>query len=136
MLRIIRESSFRDVIERFREFDYRGHAGWGFSFPCEAGGTVLPSCPEAARNLAACLAGVVDGRPVVDRGIRTWTTSVRIPALAECHCGARLELAGDVECHRCHREFNSAGQELAPRELWGEETGETAADYYAGRAEG
>lgn len=30
------------------------------------------------------------------------------------------------------REYNSSGQMLAPREQWGEETGETAADYDRG----
>lgn len=52
-----------------------------------------------------------------------------------CDCGATLHFdrpGADVDCHRCGREYNSAGQELAPREQWGEETGETAADYYRG----
>ena len=31
-------------------------------------------------------------------------------------------------CDRCGDDYNSAGQRLAPREQWGEETGESAAD--------
>lgn len=57
------------------------------------------------------------------------------PEEYRCPCGALMEYQGpgrDIECGRCGREFNSAGQELAPREQWGEETGETAADYYRG----
>jgi hypothetical protein len=52
-----------------------------------------------------------------------------------CKCGEEMERhipGADVECDKCHREYNSSGQELAPREQWGEETGETAADYDAG----
>ena len=49
------------------------------------------------------------------------------PGLLRCDCGAEIEMGGpgeDVECDQCGREFNSGGQELAPREHWGEETGE------------
>lgn len=52
-----------------------------------------------------------------------------------CDCGAFLPWPGfgaDYACPRCGRDYNSAGSLLAPREQWGEETGETAADYYAG----
>ncbi len=54
-----------------------------------------------------------------------------------CHCGARVETNGpgrDFDCFKCHRSFNSAGQELADRSQWGEETGETAADFDRGNA--
>jgi hypothetical protein len=53
-----------------------------------------------------------------------------------CHCGARVEMTGrpgaDTQCDKCGTEFNSAGQTLAPRAQWGEETGETANDYDRG----
>lgn len=45
-----------------------------------------------------------------------------------CSCGR------DVECHAftnacpCGADYNWSGQRLAPREQWGEETGETYAD--------
>lgn len=35
-------------------------------------------------------------------------------------------------CHRCHTDYNANGVRLAPRECWGEETGETAADIVNG----
>lgn len=59
------------------------------------------------------------------------------PIELQCDCGARLDMEGlrpgsDVECDRCGREYNSAGQLLADRSQWGEETGETAQDYYQG----
>jgi tRNA(Ile2) C34 agmatinyltransferase TiaS len=57
------------------------------------------------------------------------------PEVYLCPCGGRMDYAGpgrDAECPRCGTEYNSAGQTLAPREQWGEETGETSADYYRG----
>lgn len=53
----------------------------------------------------------------------------------QCACGCTIDANGpgrDIQCPRCHTEYNSAGQTLAPREQWGEETGETAADYDRG----
>jgi hypothetical protein len=47
----------------------------------------------------------------------------------ECACGAELECSRFTdECNRCGRLYNWAGQELAPREQWGKETGEHWAD--------
>jgi hypothetical protein len=57
------------------------------------------------------------------------------PEEYRCDCGAKLYWEGpgrDLETCRCGRDHNSAGQELAPRAQWGEETGETAADYDRG----
>lgn len=54
-----------------------------------------------------------------------------------CDCGTFLDYPGpgrDYYCPHCHRDYNSAGQRLAPRCQWGEETGETAADYFDGVA--
>jgi len=35
-------------------------------------------------------------------------------------------------CDQCGKDYNGAGQELAPRSQWGEETGETASDIMMG----
>lgn len=55
----------------------------------------------------------------------------REPMIIKCSCGSRLELWSSWAnpCDRCHREWNSDGSELAPRSQWGEETGETQADF-------
>lgn len=39
-----------------------------------------------------------------------------------CRCGSRHELSmyNDSDCRNCGTEFNSFGQELAPREQWQE----------------
>jgi hypothetical protein len=57
------------------------------------------------------------------------------PEGLRCECGAFLDWCGfgqDYSCDRCGREYNSGGQALAPRSQWGEETGETAADFDRG----
>jgi hypothetical protein len=62
------------------------------------------------------------------------------PAKIQCDCGEILigwRAGGDMEC-RCGREYNSSGQLLAARYLWGEETGEHPADIaqaFIGRSE-
>lgn len=45
-----------------------------------------------------------------------------------CDCGLKLVCSHDVNECECARDYNLAGQEMAPRNLWGEETGETAGD--------
>lgn len=49
----------------------------------------------------------------------------RIP-IVECNCGSKV-LCQDSwasACEKCGTEYNGSGQQLAPREFWGEETGE------------
>ena len=51
------------------------------------------------------------------------------PAIGRCECGAEVELGGFTNtCERCHADYNSSGQRLAPREDWGDETGESLPD--------
>jgi hypothetical protein len=54
-----------------------------------------------------------------------------------CDCGNELFFrpGGDCTCAKCGDSYNSAGQKLAPRSQWGEETGETAEDYDRGVAD-
>lgn len=47
----------------------------------------------------------------------------------KCQCGnVMVQGSGyfptDYLCNKCGKEYNSAGQSLAPRSQWGEETGE------------
>jgi hypothetical protein len=57
-----------------------------------------------------------------------------VPGLTEVKCCGTW-LACDRftnTCHRCGRDYNWNGQALAPREFWGEETGETAGEILMG----
>lgn len=50
------------------------------------------------------------------------------PAIGQCICGCEVILNKFTNTCGCGRDYNMSGQELAPREQWGEETGETYAD--------
>lgn len=46
-----------------------------------------------------------------------------------CPCGATVYCNRFTNsCAACGRDYNSSGQELAPRSHWGEETGESVSD--------
>ena len=45
-----------------------------------------------------------------------------------CDCGAHVPLTGFTNSCDCGADYNRSGQKLAPREQWGEETGESLAD--------
>lgn len=57
------------------------------------------------------------------------------PPAVECSCcGARVDLYDNDNQCKCGSIFNGFGQMLAPREQWGEETGESVFEIYNGRA--
>jgi hypothetical protein len=48
-----------------------------------------------------------------------------------CSCGEVIELHNFTNtCFECGKDYNSSGQELAPRDQWGEETGEHWSECY------
>ncbi len=56
--------------------------------------------------------------------------TLRVIRVVEC-CGANLECTEFTNCcPDCGADYNSAGVRLAPRERWGEETGEHWLDCY------
>ena len=59
--------------------------------------------------------------------IRKYDWQTRIPALFECPgCGHQFELLAFTNtCSGCGKDFNQGGQGLAPRDQWGEDTGES-----------
>ncbi len=69
-------------------------------------------------------------RTIVFDGVKCERRTIRIPAVARCRCGARLELASSWlnTCDNCGRDYDGSGAALAPRQHWGEETGEHWAD--------
>ncbi len=46
----------------------------------------------------------------------------------QCACGETLPVPDFTNTCVCGRDYNFAGQHLAPREQWGEETGEHPSD--------
>lgn len=57
----------------------------------------------------------------------------KVIRILSCQCGANFELVDwfEEQCPGCGRSYNGAGQELAPKSQWGEETGESLADIYS-----
>ncbi len=137
MSRIIERGYDEVRTHRERVFHYEGDPGWGFTFPVDAEGRLTNPNPEARANWDACMTGTAHGRPVVDEGVRVREEIVKQPAIIKCDCGARVTAhrgswMGVHTCDRCGRDYNSAGQELAPRHQWGEETGESYSDLMTG----
>ena len=115
-------------------FNYEDHDGWGFEFPCDAQGNIFPrKNDDAERNYQACLAGT--NNTVRVPGVKHYEDKRIIPARVRCECGAIIELWDGMinGCHRCDREYNGGGQELAPRACWGEETGESLLEMSQGQ---
>lgn len=55
-----------------------------------------------------------------------WGGRMRRFKMIRCNCGTELTLySGWANECTCGTEYNGSGQTLAPRHMWGEETGET-----------
>lgn len=136
-LRIIQPRRTEQRVEYSLCFEWADMPGAGFSFPCNEDGTVLPLTSEAAKsNYADCLRGCNDaGLKIAPKGVRTYRWTARYPTVGQCCPGedGKVYLDGFTNtCEKCGRDYNMSGQLLAPRHMWGEETGEIAADILAG----
>lgn len=134
MLRITTHRRHEVITFHQRQFDWKGERNWGFAFDSDEHGTVNIEAlnPDARASWDACIAGRMGDREIVDRGVHTWQQVIWHPAEGRCTCGRLVTLdRGDTSCE-CGRDYNSAGQELAPRSQWGEETGESYADITRG----
>jgi hypothetical protein len=112
-------------------FYYHGTEG-GYGFDCDKDGNVdvLAMTELGLQSYKECLA---DNGETMRSFVREEPWAYWEPAVALCKCGEEIALEGDTECEKCHRLYNCWGQELAPREQWGYETGETLADIYSSR---
>jgi hypothetical protein len=138
-MKIVRDSELVTHSEYSLEWTWEGmEPGNGFGFPCDPSGEVELDAlyPAGRSNYEACLTGQVDGRRVIGPTVRKHEWTYREPAIGLCdHCGDEVVLSGFTNTCECGADYNGAGQRLAPREQWGEETGETAADILAGGQE-
>jgi len=123
-MNIIKERERVETEYFTHDFVRRDIKGSMFSFPCEQSGYLLNLNPAAIENYRMCVSGEYD---VIDCGIRPHTSSHTEPAIGICNkCGEKVELSDSFAnpCDKCGTEYNAFGQELAPREQWGWETGE------------
>lgn len=131
MSRIISDSMHHLEAYYHLVYSWEDCSGAGFSFPCDEIGNVdIDSMqPEAQANYAACVRGEKDGKKLVCEGVERYSFNWKEPAVLECDCGAHVDLDGFTNmCEGCGADYNMSGQRLAPRECWGEETGEHPAD--------
>jgi len=76
--------------------------------------------------------GTMVTRKVSKGVVNTYGKWIHTPAVGECNrCGRDVHLSGFTNTCECGADYNMSGQMLAPREQWGEETGETVADILA-----
>ena len=131
------EDARLETIEEYRlSFSLADARGCGWAFPCAAAGHVDEAAlhPDGLDNLRMCRAGKGrSGRAIVCDSVMCQQRTIRFPAVARCHCGARLELASSWlnTCDACGRDYDGSGTALAARHHWGEETGEHWADLVA-----
>ena len=61
-----------------------------------------------------------------------WVDGPKTFTVVDCKCGQEVPCYSTWAntCDGCGLEYNKSGQSLAPRERWGEETGETHLDFY------
>ena len=127
-MKIIKQSQVIESVEFFRTYDWVSDPGAGFSFRCDKDGSVDESklAHAAYENYRKCVDGTYE---VIDKGVQVYHRSYHEPAVGECVCGAEVFLTSFTNtCDRCERDYNWAGQMLAPREQWGAETNEHWSD--------
>ena len=126
MIKIISHRKHCEEVLYERNFSNKDGRG-GYGFPCDKDGNLIENlAPAGAANYEGCITGALD---VVDNGVISWTHRWIEPAIGKCHCGRKVVLDGFTNtCEKCGRDYNSSGQELAPRSYWGEETGEHISD--------
>ena len=124
MGRIIEKRTRRLETATFLVFENPEVAGAGWQFPCAAGGNVDETelKPAALENLQRCRE---TPEIAATRGVRTYRRWVTEYAVLQCDCNRHVLLQGFTNSCKCGREYNQAGQRLADRAQWGEETGET-----------
>jgi hypothetical protein len=108
-------------------FESKTTRGFGFAFACEENGTLKPFENDAQpKSYERVTSGDEFKTPVV----RIHRHAYTIPAVGLCGCGRKVELEHFTNTCECGIDYNFAGQQLAPRSQWGEETGEHWSDCY------
>lgn len=128
-MKIISHSHIVEGTEYRMKFTYKGSEKHGsfYAFLCDKDGNVFPRTNEDAEaNYQRCLNGFDERNNMqINPGkLDAIDFCNRIPSIGLCVCGAKIYLANFTNTCDCGRDYNSAGQELAPREQWGEETSE------------
>jgi len=153
-MRIIQARQHHKSVSHSLCWDYEGQLNHGFAFDCNEKGEIDPklkSNPCGWASYQSCLKGETqvrvdvkydrDSNPIPGSGhtetrklvgprLESREHSYTEPAVGLCnHCDSEVVLYGFTNtCEKCETDYNMSGQELAPREQWGEETGESLSD--------
>lgn len=125
-MKILKPRTHHHHVEHRLVFERPGSGGSGFSFPCDPEGNVDAFLPTAARDNFQRVnhAGVAFVRSVLE-SVHDYTE----PAVGACEaCGSEVILDRFTNTCECGADYNGSGQLLAPRDQWGEETGESVGD--------
>lgn len=119
-MRIVQHSEIKEYVRYCREFAYSDNLGWGFSFECDVNGNLVEQCEKYGE----CIQKVKEGK-MIDMGIKKYEWTYTEPAVGLCnYCNQEVVLHGFTNTCECGVDYDSSGNELAPRSQWGEETGE------------
>ena len=131
-MKILEPRSTELIDEYSLVFDRPKYVGSSYAFGCDKEGHVNTKAlaKPALRNLMYCTRGTFpDGEQVVAQGVHTYTHLITNYAIGECAvCSQPVTLQSFTNTCACGADYNHAGQHLAPRSQWGEETGESVSD--------
>jgi hypothetical protein len=131
MSKLITPHTRIEHVEHTIDFEDSTCPGAGYSFPADKTGIDFAELHDCAiDNLLSCYTRADISGPFYSA--REW--SYMQAAVYRCKCGGEIvcESPYGNDCNRCNGEFNQSGQRLAPREFWGEETGESYSDIVNG----
>lgn len=121
MSKIIEQSKIITNVEHALAFSWCDDPGAGFGFPCDEHGNIDMGtlAPVAHDNV---LLAFTDARVRYD-GIERREDRHRQGPTVLCDCGSHVHCDSHWSntCDRCGHEYNSSGQQLAPRSQWGAE---------------
>jgi len=133
-MKIISEGKHIDGTEHTLIFRVKGQKGGSYySFECDEHGNAFPrKNPAAQANYDRCMAGFDErtGEILVNCGANSRDFSYYQSPVGLCDCGEKIHLANFTNTCECGIDYNSSGQQLAPREQWGSETGEHWSECY------
>lgn len=116
-----------EFVEYRLNFDRDGQERSGYSFPCNEQGEVHrhEMKPAGLENLRRCLEREIDDIDPDNAYVEKYEHSYYEPGEIECEdCHSPVVIHGFTNTCDCGADYNMSGQRLAPREQWGEETGE------------
>lgn len=121
MSKIIKEREYIEKCDYSRDFTNKDFPDSGWTFPCEADGTLKSDLTATAiKNCKACF----NNPDYIDEGVVKHEWGYYEPAILKCDCGEEIEMEnqymGAFECPKCSQWYNIYGQHLNNPSTWRE----------------